>query len=109
VLGRGAAARATVASVVEAEGGRGALSPYACTIIAAVLLELGEEDEGLDWLEEAVDRGLSAGPISLHSPMWDPVRRHPRFLDVMERMNFPDPPAGVTHGAVQKAGSGLSN
>ena len=89
-LGRGAAARATVASAVEEEGGRDALSPYACVFIAAAHLELGEGEEALDWLEEAVDRGLSAGPISLYGPLFDPVRRHPRFLDVMERMNFPD-------------------
>ncbi|MEJ2503429.1 MAG: hypothetical protein P8177_08990, partial [Gemmatimonadota bacterium] len=107
-LGREAAARATVASAVEEEGGPGALSPYACMFIATVHLALGEEEEALDWLEQAVDRGLSAGPISLHSPIWDPVRRHPRFLNVVERMNFPDPPARGTQGAVQEAVSGFS-
>jgi serine/threonine protein kinase/tetratricopeptide (TPR) repeat protein len=108
-LGRGAAARAMVASAVEGEGGRDALDPYGCLFIAAAHLQLGEEEEALDWLEEAVDRALSAGPISLHGPMWDPVRRHPRFLDVLERMDFPDPPTRGTHGAVQEAGSGFSS
>jgi serine/threonine protein kinase/Flp pilus assembly protein TadD len=49
---------------------------------------LGEVDQGLEWLEKAIDErdGFS---IHLHvDPSWDPLRSHPRYKALLKKMNL---------------------
>ena len=58
--------------------------------VAMVYAGLGEEDEALDWL----DRALEARDIWLPwvnvQPEFENLRTHPRFRDLLRRMNFPE-------------------
>ena len=57
--------------------------------LATLHLGLGNEVEALDWMQRAVDerRGWMAY-LDVH-PIMDPVRRHPRFADLVSRMRLP--------------------
>jgi hypothetical protein len=56
--------------------------------IAKIYTALNEKELALKWLE----RGLAAGAIGLffkEEPVWDPIRRDPRFADLLQRMGIP--------------------
>jgi tetratricopeptide (TPR) repeat protein len=56
--------------------------------IAKTYAALNEKELALTWLE----RGLGAGAIGLFykdEPVWDPLRNHPRFSDLLRRMGIP--------------------
>ena len=51
---------------------------------------LGNKDEALEWLEKAY-RERSLFIISLKAYKgWDPLRDDPRFMEIYDRMNFPE-------------------
>lgn len=60
------------------------------TAIARVHVGFGEHERALDWLERAYN--LRDGDMYLLKtwPLWDPLREHPRFEELVRRMNFPD-------------------
>jgi len=63
-----------------------ASSPGATSVLARVSLGLGDTAQALSWLEWAVgarDPIFSSEPLA--APIWDPVRRSPRFASVVER------------------------
>ena len=64
--------------------------------VAVIRLQQGRLEDGLDWLERAVDAGIAAGPFSFYGPFFDPVRATPRFRRLMERMGLPPRPVGET-------------
>jgi hypothetical protein len=50
---------------------------------------MGEKDKAFDWLEKAYEEHDS-GLVSIAvEPMFDPVRRDPRFRDILRRMKLP--------------------
>jgi len=56
--------------------------------IAKIYATLNEEEQALAWLE----RGLAAGAITVFykdEPVWDPIRRDPRFTELLRRMGIP--------------------
>ena len=53
------------------------------------LVILGEEDEALDQLEELFE-GPVIGLEVIGMPMFDPIRDHPRFQAIIERLNLPE-------------------
>ncbi len=58
--------------------------------IAEIYLGLGDEDQALTRLEQA-HKERSAWMIYIRvEPKWDPLRRDPRFQDLLRRMNFPE-------------------
>jgi serine/threonine protein kinase/Flp pilus assembly protein TadD len=55
--------------------------------IAKIYTALSEKDLAFSWLE----RGLQAGAVGLFfkdEPVWDPIRRDPRFADLLRRMGL---------------------
>lgn len=57
--------------------------------IAAVHLGLGEIERALDWLETAyADRNWQMAFLGVE-PIFDPLRDHPRFQALIERLDFP--------------------
>ena len=57
--------------------------------IAIIHTALGETDEALRWLEKAY-RGRDANMVLMKVlPGLDPLRDHPRFRDLLQRMKFP--------------------
>jgi adenylate cyclase len=57
---------------------------------ALLYILLGMFDEAFIWLEKGY-RERSIAMISLkHFWIWDPIRNDPRFIDIYNKMNFPD-------------------
>ena len=64
---------------------KGYVSPWS---FGAIYLGLGEIDRCFDWLEKAVDEH---DPMILHFPVapgYDPLRSHPRYKDLLRKMNL---------------------
>ena len=62
------------------------LSPY---WISLILLGLGETDRPLDWLETGYEeRAAYMNAINVYFH-FDPLRGHPRFQELLRKMNFP--------------------
>ena len=55
--------------------------------VAAIYLALGDEDQALDWLEREYER-RSHWMAQLRNPEWDALRSHPRFQDLLRRVNL---------------------
>jgi TolB-like protein/Flp pilus assembly protein TadD len=56
--------------------------------VAIPLARLGRADEAVDWLERGVDSHES-WLFQLNDPLWDPIRTHPRFIALLERLGLP--------------------
>jgi len=63
--------------------------------IALVLIGLEEYDEALDWLETVVEERSREALFFRSSAIYDPLRDHPGFIDLMRRVGIWDdlPPA----------------
>jgi len=82
--GKRAEARAVLEELLKLSQER-YVSPYS---IALVYNGLGEHDETLAWLERGLEK-RDARMVSLKvEPKWNNLRREPRFVDLMRRMNF---------------------
>ena len=49
----------------------------------------GEVDKAIGCLEKAITSGMSQKDWIVHDSDLDPLRQHPRFQDLLRRMNFP--------------------
>jgi len=65
--------------------------PVDAANIALTYLYLGETDKVFGWLDRAFD-DYDWGLVFLRNPMWDPVRKDPRFQQVVRR-RFGEPSA----------------
>jgi Flp pilus assembly protein TadD len=54
--------------------------------IALIYVGLGRHDEAMDWLEKAYQARFE--PVMLVRPQFDPLRRDPRFIDLMRRLGL---------------------
>lgn len=55
--------------------------------LALVHAGLGEHHRALEWLERAADE-RSIYPLLIRDVVYDPIREHPRFQRILERMNL---------------------
>jgi len=63
------------------------VSPVA---LATAYLGLGDDERALDWIERAhADRRGWLAYVRVN-PIFDPVRDHPRFREIVERMHLPE-------------------
>ncbi len=62
------------------------VTPYG---VARVYAALGEQEEALRWLETAYQQRAEWMVLLKVDPCFDTLRSHPRFQDLMCRMNFP--------------------
>jgi TolB-like protein/tetratricopeptide (TPR) repeat protein len=67
-----------------AAGDRSNLTPYEN---AALHLIQGDTAAALEWLEKAVNAGFSDPYLLKASPIFAPLRREPRFIQMIERIN----------------------
>jgi len=77
-------ARKILADLLELDK-EGYLPPF---IISLVYIGLGENENAIDWLEKAeevLDWNLSYAKVY---PLFDPLRSHPRFQELLRRMGF---------------------
>jgi len=59
-------------------------------LIAFVHIGLGQHGEAIDWLERAYEEREQGLVYLKMAPFYDPLRSHPRFQDLLRRMNFPE-------------------
>jgi tetratricopeptide (TPR) repeat protein len=64
---------------------------YPAFPIAAIEMGLGDPDAALTWLERACDERAMGYYFPSADPIYEPVRRHPRFTAILKRMNLPPP------------------
>jgi serine/threonine-protein kinase len=62
------------------------VSPFS---FALVHLGLGEPEVALEWLERAYDTRDWYLCVLKTEPILDPLRQHPRFQRLLQRMGFP--------------------
>jgi adenylate cyclase len=89
--GRTDEARSALAELGEAPGGRTSTLVFT----SQIHVHLGEVDIALDQMERAVDEGAPRLIWFGVRPLLDPVRDHPRFQRLLDRMRLPNlrPPA----------------
>ncbi len=56
--------------------------------IAMVHGALGNLDQAIDWLDKAVDQKAGWLAYLKVDAIWDPVRSHPRFADILQRVGL---------------------
>jgi hypothetical protein len=57
--------------------------------IARLLLQGGDPERALDWLEQAYDARMQDMIYLGVNPTWDPLRSEPRFQELLRKMNLP--------------------
>jgi TolB-like protein/Tfp pilus assembly protein PilF len=70
--------------------GRVEREPVHSMALAHVYLALGREKESLDLMERAYEEHAVELVWLKVGPAYDPLRSHPRFQALLDRMNFPD-------------------
>ena len=66
------------------------IKPARKTSIALLCFELGEIDQGFEWLEKAYEERDTVMIRLKVNPQFDKVRSDPRFKAMLKRMNFPE-------------------
>jgi non-specific serine/threonine protein kinase len=65
------------------------VSPYVAHHLAGIFSLLGEKNEALDWLENAVNRGFINYPLLAEKDPWlANLRGEDRFQKLMERVKY---------------------
>ena len=83
--------------ISEAASRREAGGSVAASGLAAAYAAVGETELALDWLETSFDQ--EGGIYYLRSPDWNPLRGHPRFQAIWDRVGLPgDPPEAPPSG-----------
>ena len=58
------------------------------TPFAVVHVALGEIDQAIKWVETAIDHWEPIIATLNVWPLWDPLRAHPRFPDLLRKLNL---------------------
>jgi pentatricopeptide repeat protein len=84
LAGRTEEARKILEEMKSDKSGRYVASP----MIARIHLGLGETEEALDWLEKGIDERSYWIVFLKMDPVYDPIREHPRFLELLRDVNL---------------------
>ncbi|NGP75094.1 protein kinase [Balneolaceae bacterium YR4-1] len=76
---------ATISQEVEKEHGH--KSP---TFVAILYHVQGKNEEAIEWLEKAYEQRKPWLPNMLTEPLFDGLRDYPRFIDLFNRMDYPE-------------------
>jgi tetratricopeptide (TPR) repeat protein len=57
--------------------------------VAYAYAAAGDYDRAIDWIEEAFDARDTQLYLAGAFPLYDPFRNHPRFQEILRRMNYP--------------------
>ncbi len=64
----------------------GSLDHHTAYSVGAALVGLGDLNAGLDWLDRAATTGFPCYPWFQLDPQLDPLRRHPGFVLLLDRL-----------------------
>jgi hypothetical protein len=81
-----AIAEATRATALLPESKDAFEGPDVAETTARVYMEVGETERAIDILDHllAVPSNMTVSLLKVQ-PFWDPIRRHPRFIDLVKR------------------------
>ena len=71
----------------------GSIESGAIVVLASAVYRLGDVEEAFRLLDEAFEQRAPLMMALEVVPMMDPLRDEPRFVELLQRMRFPDPPA----------------
>jgi TolB-like protein/DNA-binding winged helix-turn-helix (wHTH) protein/Tfp pilus assembly protein PilF len=75
--------------IVESAKGDPIIGEYVALLIAESYLDLGSNNEALDWLEKAyVARPYQITYLAV-DPVWEPLRGEPRFQELLRKIGLP--------------------
>jgi len=77
-----------VEQIIEQLQAVAATKRVAAASLAVAYLAVGNVDLALDWLARAVDNRSSWLIILDAEPWWDPLRSHPRFLEIRKQIGL---------------------
>ncbi|MHC4536430.1 MAG: protein kinase domain-containing protein, partial [Planctomycetota bacterium] len=63
------------------------IPPWAVSVTYACL---NDKDRAFDWLNKVIEQKHKSAILLKVDPLWDPLRKDPRFSEVLQQMNFPD-------------------
>lgn len=63
---------------------------YPAFTLAMTHAGLGNDEQALEWLERAADERLMGFYLPSVEPAWDPLREHPRFRRLLQRLGLTD-------------------
>ncbi|MHC4537917.1 MAG: TPR end-of-group domain-containing protein, partial [Planctomycetota bacterium] len=63
------------------------IPPWAVSVTYAYL---NDKDRAFDWLYKVIEQKHKSAILLKVDPLWDPLRKDPRFSEVLAQMNFPD-------------------
>jgi eukaryotic-like serine/threonine-protein kinase len=73
---------------------------FAPSLAAAIHVGLGEAGPAMDWLQQAVEYRDAYLVFLEVNPIWDPLRRDPRFQEIARRIGFRPAPWPVSASGV---------
>jgi DNA-binding winged helix-turn-helix (wHTH) protein/TolA-binding protein len=82
-------------AVKTAREGRNSISPDGMLATAVSLASSGEHDRALEWLQFAANRHSDALIFAAIQPAFDPLKRDPRFTNILERVGLRPSPYPV--------------
>jgi len=86
--------RAEALQIIEDLEGVSGASLGQAHLIAKIYATLNDREMALLWLERGLATG-AIGPFYKDEPVWDPIRRDPRFEALVQKMLAPNAPARV--------------
>jgi eukaryotic-like serine/threonine-protein kinase len=86
--------RAEALQIIEDLEGVSGASLGQAHLIAKIYATLNDKEMALLWLERGLATG-AIGPFYKDEPVWDPIRRDPRFEALVQKMLAPNAPARV--------------
>ena len=90
-LAHAAAGRSTEAGAILDQLARLAGRQYVSPVhLATLSAYLDDREEALRWMEKAFDERATDLRFLKVDPLLDPIRSHPRFPELLRRMNFPE-------------------
>jgi hypothetical protein len=92
LAGKASEARRILEELRENSGGCSIASP----LIARTYLGLGEIDRALDWLGRGIEERSYWNVFLKVDPVYDPIRGHPRFRELLKRAGFAPAKESIT-------------
>jgi TolB-like protein/Tfp pilus assembly protein PilF len=61
-------------------------------VVSVTYAHLNDKDRAFDWLNKVIKQQHWSAILLKVDPLWNPLRKDPRFDDVLAQMNFPEAP-----------------
>ncbi|MHC4534031.1 MAG: TPR end-of-group domain-containing protein, partial [Planctomycetota bacterium] len=73
------------------------------SLFSLIYAHLNDKNRAFNWLNKVIEQQHWSAILLKVDPFWDPLRKDPRFNDVLKQMNFPETPETVTSEKLAKS------